>query len=279
MTTRQTLGILHPGSMGGAVAASAAANGARVLWTPTGRSPATAARAQRFGLEAVPLEQLLADADVVLSLCPPAAALDVADAVAQIGFTGVYVEANAISPRSVDRVADALPSSAVLVDGAVVGSPPTGDKTPTLYLAGPAVATELVELLFTGTAVRTHVLGTEPGQASALKLAYSAYQKASRVLAALATGLAREHGVDQELAAIAARRSGSYLSETEYISKTAARAWRWGPELEEAAAMAADAGLPPEMLTAVARTLARWDDVKDDAQLSIADALARLATP
>lgn len=279
MTKRQAVGILHPGSMGAAVAACAAANGHRVLWAPAGRSPATVARAQEYGLEAAPLEQLLADADVVLSLCPPAAAVDVAVQAAESNFAGVYVEANAISPATVGRVADVLPASAVLVDAAVVGSPPVGGKAPTLYLAGPGAATELVELLFTGTAVRTHVLGTEPGQASALKLAFSAYQKVSRVLAALATGLAHEHGVEQELAAIAARRRGSYLSETEYIPKTAARAWRWGPELEEAAAMAADAGLPPDVLTAAARTLARWDDAKDDTQLSIADALARLATP
>jgi 3-hydroxyisobutyrate dehydrogenase-like beta-hydroxyacid dehydrogenase len=276
MTT--TVGLLHPGSMGAAAAGCVAANGNRVLWCPTGRSPATTARAQQHGLEAARLEQLLADADVLLSLCPPAAAVDVANQVAELGYTGVFVDANAISPNSVGRILGVLPASAVLVDAAVVGSPPVGGKTPTLYLAGPAPATELVELLFAGTAVRTHVLGTEPGQASALKLSYSAYQKASRVLAALATGLAHEHGVDQELAAIAARRSGSYLAETEYIPTTAARAWRWGPELEEAAAMLAEAGLPPDVLTAAAATLARWDDAKDT-QLSVADALARLATP
>ncbi|MEY9961316.1 DUF1932 domain-containing protein [Streptacidiphilus sp. MAP5-52] len=279
MTPRQTLGILHPGSMGAAVAGCAAANGHRVLWSPAGRSPATEARAQQHGLEAAPLEQLLVDADVLLSLCPPAAAVGVADQVAEIGYAGVFVDANAISPASVGRISAALPASAVLVDAAVVGSPPVGGKTPTLYLAGPAAATELVELLFAGTAVRTHLLGVEPGQASALKLAYSSFQKASRVLAALAIGLAHEHGVDQELAAIAGRRSGSYLAETEYIPKTAARAWRWGPELEEAAAMLADAGLPPDMLTAAAATLARWDDAKDAAQLSVAEALARLSTP
>ncbi|WP_042404682.1 NAD(P)-dependent oxidoreductase [Streptacidiphilus carbonis] len=278
MAAQTTVGLLHPGSMGAAVAACAAANGNRVLWCPDGRSPATSARAQQYGLEAASLEQLLADADVLLSLCPPAAAVDVADQVAGLGYTGVFVDANAISPTSVDRISDVFPASAVLVDAAVVGSPPVGGKSPTLYLAGPDAATDAVELLFAGTAVRTHVLGTEPGQASALKLAYSSFQKASRVLAALAVGVAHEHGVDQELGAIAARRSSSYLAETEYIPKTAARAWRWGPELEEAAAMLADAGLPPDMLTAAAATLARWDGAKD-AQLSVADALARLATP
>ena len=273
-----TIGLLHPGSMGAAVAGCAAALGHRVLWCPDGRSEVTRARAGRYGLEAAPLEQLLAAADVLLSLCPPAAAADVAQQVADIGFTGVYIEANAVSPATVSRVTDILPTPVVLVDASVVGSPPVGGKTPTLYLAGPAVATGLVEELFVGTAVRTTVLGTVPGQASALKLAFTAFQKASRVLAALAVGVAAEHGVDQELAAIAAKRSSSYLSEAAYIPKVAARAWRWGPELEEAAEMLADAGLPQDMLTAAAAALARWDDCKDQ-QLSIGEALARLALP
>jgi 3-hydroxyisobutyrate dehydrogenase-like beta-hydroxyacid dehydrogenase len=275
-----TVGLLHPGSMGAPVAACAAANADRVLWCPTGRSAATRNRAERLGLEpADSIEQLLAEADVLLSLCPPAAAADVAEQVAAVGFTGVFVEANAVSPATVERIFTVLPSTAALVDGAVVGSPPIGGKTPTLYLAGALAATNTVEAIFAGTDVHTRVLGIKPGQASALKLAYTAFQKASRVLAALATGLAVEHGVDQELAAIAARRTGSYLAESEYIPKTAARAWRWGPELEEAAAMLADAGLPPDMLHAAAATLARWDTSKDDAQLSVAEALARLAHP
>ena len=273
-----TIGLLHPGSMGAPVAACAVSTGHRVLWCPAGRSPATAARAQQCGLEAAPLEQLLADADVLISLCPPAAATDVARQVADTGFTGVFVEANAVGPASVAVIADVLPHQAVLVDAAVVGSPPVGGKEPTLYLAGPTEATDLVAALFTGTAVHTAVLGTGPGQASALKLAYRSFQKASRVLAALAVGAAAEYGVDQELATIAARRTGSYLAETAYIPKVAARAWRWGPELEEAAAMLADAGLPPDMLTAAASALARWDESKDQ-QLSVGDALARLSHP
>ncbi|MFC1428584.1 DUF1932 domain-containing protein [Streptacidiphilus sp. N1-12] len=273
-----TIGLLHPGSMGATVAACAVQAGHHVLWHPEGRSSSTRARAQRFGLEAAPLEQLLAHSEVLLSLCPPAAAADVARLVASIGFTGVFVEANAISPASVAVIADVLPETTVLVDAAVVGSPPIDGKTPTLYLAGPPEAVAPVEALFAGTAVTTSVLGTKVGQASALKLAYTAYQKASRVLAALAVGAAAEYGVDQELAVIAAKRSSSYLAETAYIPKVAARAWRWGPELEEAAAMLADAGLPPDMLTAAAAALARWDDCKDQ-QLSVADALARLAHP
>ncbi|MFF4145920.1 DUF1932 domain-containing protein [Streptomyces sp. NPDC001698] len=273
-----TIGILHPGSMGAAVAACAATNAAAVLWCETGRSAASAERAAQFGLTPVTtLSELLDRSDVVISLCPPVAAEDLVREVAGHRFAGMYVEANAINPERAQRIAALLEPDATVVDGGIVGSPPVGGKTPTLYLSGPASATERIEALFAGTDVRTAVLGTEVGKASALKLSYASFQKTSRVLVALAVGMAREHGVDQELIEVTSRRTDPYLSEPQYIAKTAARAWRWGPELEEAADALAAAGLPPEMLRAAAATLARWNDVKDDGELTLTDALDRLA--
>ncbi|MER6441278.1 DUF1932 domain-containing protein [Streptomyces sp. NPDC001185] len=273
-----TVGILHPGSMGVAVAACAATNADAVLWCPAGRSPASVARAEQSGLTPVAtLRELLDRSDIVISLCPPAAAEDLARGVAKHGFARVYVEANAINPARAVRIAELLDAAAV-VDGGVVGSPPKPGKTPTLYLSGPVDATARIEALFANTAVQTAVLGTEVGKASALKLSYASFQKTSRVLVALAVGMAREHGVDQELIKVASKRTDSYLSEPQYVAKTAARAWRWGPELEEAADALAAAGLPPEMLRAAASTLARWNDVKDS-ELTLAAALDRLAQP
>ncbi|QNT98385.1 NAD(P)-dependent oxidoreductase (plasmid) [Streptomyces griseofuscus] len=275
-----TVGILHPGSMGAAVAACAVTNAAAVLWCETGRSTASVERAAGFGLTpVVTVAELLDRSDIVISLCPPAAAEDLARDVAGHRFTGVYVEANAINPERMKRIAALLEHGAAVVDGGVVGSPPVGGKTSTLYLSGPADATERIEALFAGTAVRTALLGTDVGKASALKLSYTSFQKTSRVLVALAVGMAREHGVDQELIEVASRRTDSYLSEPQYVAKTAARAWRWGPELEEAADALAVAGLPPEMLRAAASTLARWNDAKDDDELTLTDALDLLAQP
>ncbi|MGY4965098.1 DUF1932 domain-containing protein [Streptomyces sp. 900105245] len=275
-----TVGILHPGSMGAAVAACAAGNAADVLWCAAGRSSATVERATRFGLTPVTeLAELLNRSDVVISLCPPTAAEALARDVAGHRFAGTYVEANAINPARVQRIAALLAPDATVVDGGVIGSPPVGGKTPTLYLSGPHDATERIEALFASTAVRTMGLGAEVGKASALKLSYASFQKTSRVLVALAVGMAREYGVAQELGEVASRRTDSYLSEPQYVAKTAARAWRWGPELEEAADALAAAGLPPEMLRAAASTLARWHDVKDDGALTLTDALDRLAQP
>ncbi|MEU1091577.1 hypothetical protein ACFYPN_31900 [Streptomyces sp. NPDC005576] len=131
-----TVGILHPGSMGAAVAACAATNAAAVLWCEAGRSTASAARAEEACLTPVAtLSDLLDHSDIVISLCPPAVAEDLACDVAEYGFTGVYVEANAISPERAKRIGGLLKPVATVVDGGVVGSPPVHGKSPVLYLS------------------------------------------------------------------------------------------------------------------------------------------------
>ncbi|MFF6808129.1 DUF1932 domain-containing protein [Streptomyces sp. NPDC012616] len=272
-----TIGLLHPGSMGSAFGAQLRARGHLVLWCPDGRSDTTRCRAEHAGLEAEALAELVSRSDVLLSLCPPAAAEETAAQVAELGMAGadtIYVEANAVSPTRVQRIADCLAPMPV-IDAAVVGSPPVGGKSPTLYLSGPGEKADRIAELFDGTDVRTHVLGDSIGKASALKLAYSSYQKVSRVLAAVAYGAADTYGVADELLMIAAKRTRSYLVETDYIPKTAARAWRWGPELEDAAALLADAGLPDSLMHAAAVTLARWDGNRDE-RLDVAEALEAL---
>ncbi|MFD6306217.1 NAD(P)-binding domain-containing protein, partial [Streptomyces sp. NPDC060223] len=190
------VGVVHPGSMGAAVAAQARFNGAEVLWCPAGRSSATKKRAQRHGLTAVSdLGELTERADVVLSICPPAYAEDVAVEVSAQSFTGIYVDANAISPTSMARVYAVMSrTGATVVDGSVIGSPPSDSKSTRLYLSGPTDALAPVASLFTGTAVQAHQLPGGIGRASALKLSYSSYQKASRGGGAGADSLPKHNG-------------------------------------------------------------------------------------
>ena len=64
-------------------------------------------------------DAVAARADVVLSICPPHAAREVAGSVA--GFEGIYVDANAIAPAT---ARDVLALFARGVDGGIVGAPP-----------------------------------------------------------------------------------------------------------------------------------------------------------
>src|SRR5262245_15494812 len=116
--------------MGAAVARQAMRAGARVFWCPAGRSEATARRARQAGIEAVDdLAALARQCRTVISLCPPAAAEQVAEQVAEsvrgAGFDGTFVEANAISPRRMMAIGDLLATAGLqVVDACVIGPPP-----------------------------------------------------------------------------------------------------------------------------------------------------------
>ncbi|MFF3878374.1 DUF1932 domain-containing protein [Streptomyces sp. NPDC001978] len=191
-------------------------------------------------------------------------------------FNGIYVDGNAISPASMARV-DAIMSrtGATVVDGSVIGSPPSVSKSARLYLSGPADARTSVASLFVDTAVQAHTLPGGIGRASALKLSYSSYQKASRILAAVSYALAKDYGVEEELLDIAQGRTTSYLAETAYIPKVAARSWRWGPEMLEVADALREVGLPTDLAQASAAAMSRWDGHRDST-LSIPEALKHL---
>ncbi|MFJ8990535.1 DUF1932 domain-containing protein [Streptomyces sp. NPDC102279] len=260
-----TVGILHPGSMGAAVAGQVRRSGAEVLWCPAGRSASSQARAKRYGLTPVnALGEMAERADIILSLCPPAAAEDVARDVAACSYARIYVDGNAVSPATMANISAIVQcSGATAVDGSVIGSPPSNSKNTRLYLSGPADAVALGARLFDGSAVQARLLPGGIGQASALKLSYSSYQKASRVLAAVAYALASDHGVEAELLDIAEERTTSYLAETGYLPKVAARSWRWGPEMKEAAHALEEVGLPSELAMAAGAVMDRWTGLKD----------------
>jgi 3-hydroxyisobutyrate dehydrogenase-like beta-hydroxyacid dehydrogenase len=234
-----TVGLLHPGEMGAALGAVLRGRGISVLWTSAGRSAETAGRAHEAGLADVgALDELVRRSDVILSVCPPHAALDVARSVA--GFTGVYVDANAISPASAHAVADVV---ARVVDGGIVGPPPREPGTTRLYLSG--VEADSVAELFAGTALEPRIVSEEIGAASAVKIAYAAWTKGTAALLLAVRSLARSEGVEPALL----EEWELSLPELPERSLRAAQAaatkgWRWVGEMEEIAATFAAAGLP-----------------------------------
>jgi hypothetical protein len=85
-----TIGVLHPGEMGATVGAVLRARGETVLWASAGRSAATKTRAEEARLEdAGAVEELARRCDVIISLCPPHVATEVARPLAS--FDGIYV--------------------------------------------------------------------------------------------------------------------------------------------------------------------------------------------
>ena len=273
-----TVTVLHPGSMGATVAAEAVSTGHEVLWVSTGRSPATAQRAAKAGLTScASLESALRASETVLSICPPHVAEDVAYEVAQYGpFDGIYIDANAISPQRMQRIANQILPDTVVLDGAIVGPPPTAGRKCRLYLAGTTHAITVTKALFQETSVDVREAGNgHVGSASALKASFAAYQKAARTLAGVSYALADAHGVADQLKAEAETMTSEILSDPEYLPSVAARAWRWSPEMLEVAATLRDADLPAELAEAAASVLAKWE-VDKDTDLPLSEVLAQL---
>ena len=119
------VGLLHPGEMGASVGAAALSAGVEVLWASEGRSRATRERAECAGFrDAGDLGALLASSEVVLSVCPPHCAMDIAGDVAEAGFRGLYVDANAVAPSTSRGIEQMLTEAGMdYVDGGIIGPP------------------------------------------------------------------------------------------------------------------------------------------------------------
>jgi 3-hydroxyisobutyrate dehydrogenase-like beta-hydroxyacid dehydrogenase len=222
-----TIAVLHPGVMGSAVAAALRHD---VIWSPDGRSETTAERARAANLASGdPLT-----ADVILSICPPHAAREVARAVSE--FRGIYVDANAISPATAREVRALVPHAA-FVDGGIIGPPPVKAGTTRLYLTGERAAD--VAALFADTVVDARIVG----DAGALKMAYAAWTKGSAALLLAAHEAAEAYGVADALDAEWEELGLRARLEAARSAKTA-KGWRWIAEMEEIADTFAAKDLP-----------------------------------
>jgi 3-hydroxyisobutyrate dehydrogenase-like beta-hydroxyacid dehydrogenase len=254
-----TIGLLHPGEMGAAIGAELRRAGRPVLWASEARSRETAARARASGLEdAVSVEELVRRSDVVLSVCPPHAAVETARSLPAFG--GIYVDANAVSRATALTVAAHVER---YVDGGIVGSPPREPGNASLYLSGieaPAVAG-----LFAGTIVRTVVLSPRPGDASGLKLAYAAWTKGTAALLLAIRALARAEGVEDALLAEWRTSIPELLERFRPAASSAlGKGWRWVAEMEEIADSFAAAGLPDGFHRAAAEVYRRTPHAEGD---------------
>ena len=259
-----TVGLLHPGEMGAAVGAALVHDGCAVCWAGDGRSDATRERADRAGLTAVDdLPALVRVSDVVVSVCPPGAALDVANEVAHAGFDGLYVDLNAIAPATATAIADRFRH---FVDGGIVGPPPRAHGDTRLFLSGPRAAD--VAALFDSTPFETVCVGDEPGAASAAKAAYAAWTKGSAALLLATRALARRHGVERALLDEWDRSQAGLAARSDAVARANTRkAWRFVGEMDEQGDAFAAARLPDGFSRAAAEVYRRLADTGDAADL------------
>lgn len=166
------------------MAATAKNSGHDVVWASNGRSGATAARAAGHGLRDVgTLAAMCAEAEAIVSVCPPHAAEAVADEVLGLGFRGLYLDANAIAPQRARLIAEKVAAAnGRFVDGGIIGGPAWKPGTTWLYLSGEGAETAVS--FFTAGPLETELLAGDVGQASALKMCFAAYSKGTTALLA-----------------------------------------------------------------------------------------------
>jgi 3-hydroxyisobutyrate dehydrogenase-like beta-hydroxyacid dehydrogenase len=250
--------------MGSTIGAAAATSGARVVWASEQRSKASRERARQAGLlDVETLANAVRESDVVLSVCPPHAAVEVAKSVAQHNFKGIYVDANAISRATAEQVGEIVSrAGASFVDGGIIGSPVKKAGTTRLYLSG-AHASEIANL-FSASMLDARAIGVNPGEASALKVAYAAWTKGTDALLLAIRALAAHEGVEQ---ALMEEWSISQPELARRCDRAAAVAvpkmWRYVGEMKEIADTFRAAGQPGGFHLAAAEVCERLAPFKD----------------
>jgi 3-hydroxyisobutyrate dehydrogenase-like beta-hydroxyacid dehydrogenase len=234
----ETIGVLHPGEMGAAVAAVLRGLGRRVVWASEGRSAATRGRAEAAGLEDVGTPAEVARSSVIFSICPPHAALEVARSLEP--FEGLYVDANAVSPATSQEVGEVVRAAGGrFVDGGIVGSPPREAGSTRFYVSGPEASA--VAELFAGSVLDARVVPN----ASAVKMAYAAWTKGTAAMLLAIRELARREGVEEALLEEWALSQPELPGRHAQAERSAqAKGWRWVGEMEEIAASFETDGLP-----------------------------------
>ena len=260
-----TIGLITPGEMGASVGAAARSSGTTVLWASKGRSAATVERAARAGLtDCVTLEKLITQSDIILSVCPPHNAAEVANEVLAFGFSGLYVEGNAIAPDLTRQIETAVVNTgANFVDGGIIGVPAwNADSGTHFYLSGEHAQT-IVDL-FDGSKLKASVISNKIGAASALKMTFAAFTKGSIALLSAILAVAEKEGVRANLE----KQWGEEFTHQTHqrVITSTVKAWRFEAEMHEIAATFEGAGLPGGFHKASAQVFASLAQFKDQTE-------------
>jgi 3-hydroxyisobutyrate dehydrogenase-like beta-hydroxyacid dehydrogenase len=245
-----TIAILSPGDMGHAVGRALGKSGRRIITCLEGRSERSRGLAEAGGFELSPtLNDLVSDADIILSILPPSAATATAEAVAAAmratGKTPVFADCNAISPDTTKAIGVIIESAGgAFIDAGIIGPPPGKRDRPTQFYASGPTAEDFTDLNGHGIAVT--VLDKDIGQASAMKMCYAAITKGSWTLYTAALVTAETFGLtDAYMAEVEASRPRVMDDMRRMIPRLPVDAGRWIGEMEEISATLKSAGLPP----------------------------------
>lgn len=248
--------LLSPGDMGSAVARVLIGHGASVVTCMAGRSERTRRLAQEAGITVADgLGAMLRQADIVLSIVPPAQALPVAGAVCDAArdaamASPVYVDCNAVSPGTMASIAALVQDAGLTcVDAGIIGPPPRRPGTTRFYVSGPQGSVGIL----TAHGLECVDLGERIGAASGFKMCYAASTKGFAALAAELLAAAHGLGVLEPLRAEFDQSQPHLWPLLErLLPSMPSKAHRWVGEMQEIAACFEQQGLTPEIFQGVA---------------------------
>ena len=252
--TLKTVGIISAGDMGAGIGGVLGTNGLEVITALDGRSKLTQTRATEAGMRDVGnVDNLVQEAELVLSVLVPAQATNIAQATADaMGRTGAqptYAECNAIAPKTVERISEIIGATgATFIDAGIIGSPPP--KHSRFHCSGPD--TSLFEEL-AGHGLKVLRVGPHIGQASGLKMVYGASTKGAWALWIELLTAGRALGLSEALMAeFAAGNATVNAHYTTGVTDAPRRVRRWVDEMEEVASTFESVGLTPKLMQGVA---------------------------
>jgi L-threonate 2-dehydrogenase len=253
----ETVAVIAMGEMGSGVARRLHERGATVLTSLAGRSAASAARAQKAG--AIPLptdDELVAQADSILSIVPPGEAVALAQrlapAIKRAARKTIYVDCNAVSPQTADTIGEVLKDTGcIYVDAGIIGPPPGPNSRTIFYASGPG-AKEFERLAAYGLSIRQ--MEGPNGAASAMKLSYAGITKGcTAICAAMMLGSTRG-GTAEQLAQELSESQPMLLNwMRSFVSRMPPKAYRWVAEMEEIATFQQDDAAARDMYLGIAR--------------------------
>jgi 3-hydroxyisobutyrate dehydrogenase-like beta-hydroxyacid dehydrogenase len=231
------IAVIAQGTMGSGVGGRLRESGAEVRTLLSGRSPASAERARAAGMVAAADEHaLLAGADFFLSILPPGEAEPlarrVAPTLAALDRKPVYIDCNAVSPQSVQKIAAIIaPTGTDFVDAGIIGGPPRPGYSPAIYASGPAVRKTAT---MRDWGIDWRIIDGPIGAASGLKMSYAGITKGTTAIAAAMLLGAARFGCGEALIAELSQSQAEMLQRMRRgIPGMYDKAYRWVGEMEE----------------------------------------------
>jgi 3-hydroxyisobutyrate dehydrogenase-like beta-hydroxyacid dehydrogenase len=244
----RTIAILSPGNMGGGVGKFLGRNGYDVVTTLTGRSDFTRRKAVECGFrDAGSMDALVREADLVLSILPPAHAVamaeETASAMKRTGATPPYADCNATSPRTalqMQRIVEG--AGAAFIDVGIIGATPSEGRYPEFCASGPHV--RLLDEL-DGKGVKIVHVGPEIGAGSAIKICNGAYNKGAFALYTAVMLAAEHYGFTEHLRnRLPGSQAGTVAKLDDAIVRLPSLAGRYIGEMEQVSETFESIGLP-----------------------------------